>query len=64
MKTALECYLRAAKCDQDAEETKDDANKTGLLATAKRWRDLGDRAAGKERLDAARAPIVAEPRNP
>ena len=51
MKTALECYLRAAKCEQDAERTQDQLNKTALLETAKHWRALGDRAAGKESLE-------------
>jgi len=44
MKTALECYQRAAKCELDAKNAPDDASRTALLVTAKHWRKLGELA--------------------
>jgi hypothetical protein len=48
MKTAFECFQRAAKCEGMALAPSDEANRTVLLETAKHWRMLGERAKATE----------------
>jgi hypothetical protein len=44
MKTALECFLRAAKCEQMAKDTASIADRAMLRETARHWRTLADEA--------------------
>ena len=48
MKSAFECFQQAAKCEQLAKDTWDDANRTVLLATAEHWKTLGNEAKAAE----------------
>lgn len=50
MKSAFECFQQAAKCEQMASTTKDDASRASLVATANHWRALGKAARTRERL--------------
>lgn len=40
MKSAFECFQRAAKCEDIARATSDRSDRAMLLATAQHWRDL------------------------
>jgi hypothetical protein len=48
MKSALECFQHAAKCEEQAKQAISDAGRTVLLETASHWRCLGKRAEAKE----------------
>ena len=42
MKSALECFQRAAECERLARQAVTDSNRTTLLAAARQWRKLGE----------------------
>ena len=44
MKSALECFQHAAKCEEQAKQAISDAGRTVLLETASHWRCLGKQA--------------------
>lgn len=48
MKSALECFQHAAKCEEQAKQAISDAGRAALLETAKHWRCLGKQAEAKE----------------
>ena len=48
MKSALECFQHAAKCEEQAKQAISDAGRTVLLETANHWRRLGKQAAAME----------------
>jgi hypothetical protein len=48
MKSAFECFQHAAQCEHMANNSKDEANRTVLLATARHWRALGEKAKASE----------------
>ena len=48
MKSALECFQHAAKCEEQAKQAISDAGRTVLLETANHWRCLGKQAEAKE----------------
>jgi hypothetical protein len=51
MKSAFDCFQRAAKCEEMAAVAIDDANRTLLLNTAAQWRALGKAAKAREQRD-------------
>jgi hypothetical protein len=67
MKSAFECFLHAAKCEEQARQARSDLGRTMLLETAKQWRALGAQAKAKEpnelprRLAAPRASSTVRP---
>ena len=48
MKSALECFQHAAKCEEQAKQAISDAGRAVLLETANHWRRLGKQAEAKE----------------
>lgn len=48
MKSALECFQHAAKCEEQAKHASNDAGRAVLLETANHWRRLGRQAEAKE----------------
>ena len=48
MKSALECFQHAAKCEEQAKQAISDAGRAVLLETANHWRRLGRQAEAKE----------------
>jgi hypothetical protein len=54
MKSALECFRHATRCEEMAHASNDDINRRMLLATAEIWRALGERSKSAE-ADAARS---------
>ena len=48
MKSAFECFLKAAKCEMLAHASADDVEQKALLATAKQWRMLGEQVQAAE----------------
>ena len=49
MKSALECFQHAAKCEEQAKQAISDVGRAVLLETASHWRRLGKQAEAKER---------------
>ena len=56
MKSAFECFQRAAQCEELAKDAKDETSRSAMLATAKYWRDLGARAKAIEEMERPRKP--------
>jgi hypothetical protein len=50
METALECYLMAAKCDEDAKATVSAGRRQLLQQASASWRTLGDQRIEKEKV--------------
>jgi hypothetical protein len=48
MKSALECFQHAAKCEEQAKQAISDAGRAVLLETAIHWRRLGKQAEARE----------------
>jgi len=48
MMSALECFHHAARCEEEAEDTSDDARKGVLLEAATHWRMLGADAKSRD----------------
>lgn len=48
MKSALECFQHAAKCEEQAKQAISDAGRAVLLETASHWRRLGKQAEANE----------------
>jgi hypothetical protein len=48
MKSALECFQHASKCEEKAKQAISDAGRSVLLETANHWRRLGRQAEAKE----------------
>jgi hypothetical protein len=48
MTLALECFRKAAYCEQTARAIKDLNNRATLLVLAQTWRDLGEAAKAEE----------------
>ena len=48
MMSALECFHHAVRCEEEAEDTSDGANKAGLLEAATHWRKLGAEAKARD----------------
>ena len=48
MRSALECFHQAAKCEQMARDARDDKSRTVLEATSRHWRGLGEKAKASE----------------
>jgi len=48
MMSALECFHHAVRCEEEAEDTSDGANKAVLLEAATHWRKLGAEAKARD----------------
>jgi hypothetical protein len=57
MKSALECFQHAAKCEEQAKQAVSDAGRAVLLETANHWRRLGRQAEAKETPDGRPAKV-------
>lgn len=44
MRSALECFIRAARCEEMARASSNNHSRSALLETAKIWRKLGEHA--------------------
>ena len=56
MKSAFECFQRAAQCEKLAKDAKDETSRRAMLATAKYWRGLGMQAKAKEEMERPKRP--------
>jgi hypothetical protein len=52
MKSALECFLHAEKCEQMSRQALDNAARSMLLTIAEHWRTLGNTAKASDGREA------------
>ena len=50
MKSAFECFQRAAQCEELAKDAKDETSRSLMLNAAKQWRALGEQAKAIEEM--------------
>jgi len=49
LKSALDCFQNAARCEEKASASQDPTQRQMLISTARTWRSLGEAAKERER---------------